>query len=397
MGKRFPVNASEAFSIDQICKTEGKLIFGRLSSQGLGHSLYVTNIVVSGMSYERRLTLTSSATATDTTYSVDSVPFGTVVGSLVSYTDTSKTYEITAINGLDITLSHTLGVAIDAGDTIVKRNSTKQIQYNIGTTLNAGYITNQYQNYSANFISPNASVNFEINKILNPNEALLIQKSNVELAGTVSVTTVGYTINSDTNFNASEVIYSFGDSVRNPSGYIDRYNGHMDNIAKLQVNDAGRDFRLVSDYMSGKTSSDLIVTLKSGQKIINQADLIIFNHGINDAYQGTTDQEWQDNIDFFIKWCRRYYPNSNILLLGATKLANTQTTENTRLDELRVLQAAKSDIPNKIWYYGLDTVVLPNYNPAAEYFTDNIHPTQASHDLYGAGLGNFITTTIYGL
>lgn len=271
--------------------------------------------------------------------------------------------------------------------------SANAVLFNFGTTLGGAFVASAYESSIAS-MAPNSSVFIPIKKILKYGEALFIQRASSETVGTISAIINGYLISGDTNFSAKNVMYFLGDSVANLDGYITRVGGHMFNTAKLAVNTIEYDARLIADTMSGKTSTDLVNSLKNGLKIVRQADIILFMHGINDAYQGTTDAVWRTNLEYMISWRNINYPKSKLVFVGATHLSNTQTTQITRLAELRAIESTYANAGNNIYYKSMADVVLPNYNPSSTYFTDAIHPTQASHDLYGAELGTFLKTII---
>lgn len=278
--------------------------------------------------------------------------------------------------------------------TIISNSSTSApVNTNYGTLLNGIFVPSQYD--SGTFLmGANTSITIPIRKIFKYGESLFVQRASNETVGNITSIQSAYLISEDINWGAKNVMYFFGDSVANLDSYITRVGGHMFNTAKLAVNTIGYDARMIADSMSGKTSTDLVNSLKNGLKIVRQADIILFMHGINDAYQGTTDAVWRSNLEYMISWRNINYPNSKLVFLGATHLSNTQTTQISRLAELRLIEETYADSSQKIYYKSMADVVLPNYNPNSTYFTDSIHPTQSSHDLYGFELGNFLKTII---
>jgi len=264
---------------------------------------------------------------------------------------------------------------------------------NFGMTLNSEFIGDKYD-YVTYYVGQSGTVTIPMKKILKYGEAVYVIKATAETEGNVTAIISAYLISADTNWAAKNVMYCFGDSVANLSSYITRVGGHMFNTAKLAVNTVGYDARMIADSMSGKTSTDFVNALKNGLKLVRQSNMILFMYGINDAYQGTTDATWQANIEYMIAWRNINYPDAKLVLVGATHLSNTQTTQIARLAELRAIEATYADADANIYYTSMADVVLPNYDPSSTYFTDTIHPTQASHDLYGYALGEFLKTIV---
>ena len=401
----FPVDTNNYKYIEEICMKEGKLNFNP-NYISLGHTVYVKNVTISAYTISQIVTLQDSALVTDNQYKILK---GSILNTnnFLAYYSNQKHYKITAIDTSNpsydlITLSHTLGIAMNAGDTLYQYADFEEVDISVGVTMNGGFDFPATLDYYATNIKLKGgeTITFELNKLLQPGEAIYVERASNEYNGNIRVLTTAYRLAGDSNFKAKKVIYGLGDSIANPSSYVTRYNGHMWNIAKLEVNksvaNGGKayDARLVVDSMSGKTSTDLVNTLKAGRKVIDQADVILFMHGVNDAYQGTTDLVWNQNLQYMIDWRDANYPNSKLVFLGATPLASSETTQNARLVQLRAIQATYQDIPNNVYYFGMDTIVLPNYTGFSTYFTDAIHPTQASQDLYGAGLGTYLKTIL---
>lgn len=400
MSFEIPVKVKNNLSIKEICSREGDLVFKYLNSGSLGHALYVNSVTLHTHSNRLEMELYSSALATDSVYNVVNVPYGVFEGSLVSYDGNGKSYRIVEIINksayYEITLSRSLGVAIAVGDTIIKEASSQPLQISFGTTYKGGFVTDQYT-YSNKHVPINTSVTIPVDKLFSPSESLLIQVSSPEKDGFVSYDVSAYRVNADVNFNATYVVYALGDSTANPGGYIGEVGGHMHSVAVKSMNDGGGDYRLTTDQMSGKTSSHLIDSLKDGMKIIPQANLILFQHGINDAFQGTTDEEWGDNLDYMIWWRDRNYPDAKLVFVGATPISNNAPDKQVRLAELAAIQATKADASREVYYFGITDYLVANY-PEFDYtsesfnFSDGVHPTHASNKLYGLILGRYLRT-----
>ena len=391
----FPVRNKDFQTIKNIFQIEGYPFISQIKkSARFGHVLLIDSLTVVTSGARKKATVFETSLATNTAIKVNK-GHDLTTSFFLRFDDNVKPQIPTSIDTSNpsfdvVNIPVPLGVEIPVNDYIYQDLDTDRLfSISVGTSFDNAFVTDKYAVTNID-LPANTAINIPFETILTYNEAIFFNEASGQPFANIEKVIQGIEIMGDANFQAPKVIYALGDSVMNFSNYINRFDGHFINIAKNHLNRNGLIYRATGDSMSGKTSTQLIETLKAGRKVITQADIVIFNHGINDAYQGTSDQEWSENIQYFIDWCKMFYKGAKIILLGATRLSNTQTTENARLDQLRAIEATFEDIPNKIYYYGLDTVVLPNYNPNAEYFSDTIHPTQASHDLYGDGLKNFL-------
>jgi len=377
---------------------EGKLKFDSKTNAGLGHVLAVKTISLHATQPRLVATLLIDASDTATTYRIPK-NIGYQVGNIIGYSPNSKGYPITSINTSDvafdvITLSFTLGINILAGDTIEKVYFDYPIEYNIGT-LKGGLFESDNYSFYAGKISVNSSIVLQVDKILQQGEQLLLQKGTNEKNGDINYVVSGYKISADTNFDAERVMYCLGDSIANLSSYVNRFGGHMHWQARTALNairinpyDKGYDCRIVSDSMSGKNSTDLVNDLKAGMKIIRRANLILFQHGINDAYQGTSDGAWNANLTYMIAWRDANYPDAKLVFVGATPL-KTGDTYLTRLGQLRTIEATYHDPSNNVYYVSLESA-YPDVSSGSPYFTDSIHPSQLGHDACATILNPFL-------
>ena len=381
---------------------EGKFQTFAKTNAGFGHALAVQNVIINAYLYKNIATINTAALATDSSYKVNK-GHGLIVGNFISYSSSTKSYAITAIdtsNGVYdlITLSYSLGVAIGIGDTLLQGSQSKQVLAYLGTTLGGVFVGDDYT-YAPYYLNEGSSITLPVNKILQQGEALFVQAANGEKNGGINMAISGFKISADTNFSASKVMYCLGDSIANLSGYVTRYGGHMHWQARTALNALrngvypnGYDCRIVSDSMSGKTSIDLISSLKTGMKVIRKADLILFQHGVNDAYQGTTDAVWNANLAYMIAWRDTNYPGAKLVFVGATPL-KTGDTNLTRLGQLRTIQATYHNPANKVYYVSLENA-YPDVSPSSPYFTDIVHPTQLGQDAGGTVLGNYLVTIV---
>ncbi len=215
----------------------------------------------------------------------------------------------------------------------------------------------------------------------------------------------GYRLTADLNFAASKVILWIGDSILRGSAMDGTsYSNYADVTAttpddhfafkvRNALNAAKKDTRLVLKAMGSYTSRMMGVYRKQGGLTIDQADLIIYQLGVNDATGTTTDQQFSDELDAIIalRNSTRAYWSSPILFVGPTPLNNN--THETRLAQLRSIMAAKANAEQKIYFVScandFDRTVLGNYAG-----NDGVHPSQAKQLAMATTIGNYILTNI---
>lgn len=389
----FPVKINDNNFIENIAMLEGTQTFS-LKTGLFGHCLYVKSIIVTAVS-KKRTSFFYEPNDPDTPFLKVKKNNDLIINDeLIFDSDFPKiviSIDITNPN-FDLVELNTPLNKIFPSNHYAYQKSDEPVSINIGTMLNSQFLSRDYSSATLKLM-PGSSVIIPVNALLKFGEGLLLQRSTTELKNDVSFMTHSYLISNDLNFDA-DVIYIHGDSVANLSSYVDKFDGHFYNVAKLHLNDNYYNYRCVSKSHAGKTSTFTIDLLKQGLNVIPNANILIFAHGINDAYQNTTDSKWHENLTYFIKWRDRNYPDTKLLFLGATQVSNTQTEQNNRLNQLRAIQSSYADDSKKIYYFSLATVVLPTYEPNSTCFTDEVHPTPLSHRLYGEALGGYLTTIL---
>lgn len=393
----FPVKNKDFQSVDNIFLKEGYPFSSSIKRTAkYGHIILVNSVTIIATGTRREGALYEAYSNASNTLKLKK-GHNITDDFYLKYSKNTKPRKITNIDTSDpnfdlITLDVAFENNILIDDYVFQdEDNDKMFTVFLGTTFDGGFVTDLYA-FTSLKLPINTAITIPIKMLLTNKEAIYLKQDNAEPAANVQLIVNGIELMGDANFHAPKVIYSLGHSVADLSAYVSRFDGHMFNIAKGKLNENGLKYRIVGDTMPGLTSTQLIDTLKEGRKIVTQSDILIFNHGINDAFQNTTDQQWQENIAYFIAWGKKYYPKSVIVLLGDIKVSNNHPTENTRLDQLRTILATYEDTSKKIYYFGLDTIVLPNYDANSTYFVDGVHLTQEAHDIIGEGLGAFLAS-----
>ena len=217
----------------------------------------------------------------------------------------------------------------------------------------------------------------------------------------------GIRLTADFNFNANKVILWVGDSIAKGAvlggtTYSDVNNtissvSPMDHYAfqvRNYLQGRGEDCRLVIKAMGGYTSRQMGWWIKNGWLDIDQADVVFYQLGVNDATGTTTDQQYTDELNRLINWRDRKHPRCKIVFLGNTPLNNS--TNETRLATLRNLMSAQANANNKIYYLSLanafDRTVLSNYTS-----NDGMHPNIANNVNVATVINNWISANNFTL
>lgn len=215
----------------------------------------------------------------------------------------------------------------------------------------------------------------------------------------------GYRMTADLNFAASKVVLWIGDSIlrgsamdgNNFSDYVNvsatTPDDHFAFKVRNTLNAAGKDCRLVLKAMGSYTSRMMGVYRKQGGLIIDQADLIIYQLGVNDATGTTTDQQFSDELDAIIAMRNsvRQYSGKPILFVGPSPLNNN--THEARLSQFRTIMAGKANSGQKIYYVScaniVDRTVLGNYAGS-----DGVHINAANQTPFATPISNYIISNI---
>jgi lysophospholipase L1-like esterase len=185
---------------------------------------------------------------------------------------------------------------------------------------------------------------------------------------------------------AEKVIYWLGDSITGLTSVGTRkfladdfHIYQVENAINQEYVDEGvsLSIRTVNKAVGGQTSFDCQKYIANRVADIDQADLIMFAYGTNEAINNVSTTDFQSYINYAWNWFKRRYPNSHMILVGATPLNNN--TNNTRLIDHRAVMSSfvTATADARLSYVSMenafDRTVLSNYTS-----NDGVHPgTQA--------------------
>jgi len=200
-------------------------------------------------------------------------------------------------------------------------------------------------------------------------------------------------ISSDLNFSAKNTMMIIGDSNHqgtNVNGATSR--DHLfTHIFKNHLNTLGADIRIIEKSIAGKSSSDFLTYKNAGKLDLNkEPSLILYGVGAND----TDSTTYSDNLNDFIAYKNRMYPNSYLLVLGPV-LHSTGSAKETICASIRTAAASivSSASNPKIKYINMGAVPGFSANTDTNFTTDDgttnttrVHHNKAGHALDGAYL-----------
>lgn len=137
----------------------------------------------------------------------------------------------------------------------------------------------------------------------------------------------GTLMTNDLNFNADKVIWWIGDSISQPTVNANVTNDKMTQfMVRDWINEQSIvDYRISIRAYGGRTTRSYETLRANGQMIIDQADIIFYQLGMNDkGSQGNESiiplNEYTVNINNFIKHKKRFYKDSYLIFLGNTPI-----------------------------------------------------------------------------
>lgn len=218
--------------------------------------------------------------------------------------------------------------------------------------------------------------------------AVLLSAGYTGITGDFRLGVIGYRFTNDLNFTAQKTVLMIGDSICKGSlGVRNSFNGS--DIYPWKVRDyfksKGQDTRLVNKGAGGRTSTDGRAWMLQQFYDILNADLILWNFGMNDVTGGFgagKQQTYSDNIDAAIAWKQGKYPNAILLMLGPTP-----AQENTREAALEIArtiveQRVANAADEKVMYLNLgdafDRSVNANFS-STDSAGDRLHPSILGH------------------
>ena len=205
---------------------------------------------------------------------------------------------------------------------------------------------------------------------------------------------IGYITNLETALfsDAKKVIISIGESVSNPNSNITKALGHMHSQACQTLRNSNYYCRLVSFSRSGKTMLDLDNAMKRGEFLVRKADIIIYQMGINDAVQRTSQSDILSYLNSIISFRDTYFKNAKLVFISANEISNI--SDNAYLNNtIRPVFESVKNINNNIYHLSLQGV-LTDLTSGGTQLSDGAHPKQSGHDLCGNVIGNFLKTII---
>lgn len=188
---------------------------------------------------------------------------------------------------------------------------------------------------------------------------------------------------------SDKVIYWVGDSITGLTSVGTRKfladNFHIyqvENAINTAYVNAGLSLstRTVNKAIGGQTSFDFQKYIMNRVADIDQADLILFAYGTNEAINNVLPSDFAIYINSAWEWFKRKYPQSHMVLVGATPL-NDNTNNNRLIAHRAVMSNFVTTIADpRLTYVSMenafDRTILSNYTS-----NDGVHPgTQACFD-----------------
>jgi len=139
----------------------------------------------------------------------------------------------------------------------------------------------------------------------------------------------------------------------------------------------------------------------------NQYDIIVIGMGGNDAFKLNSPKVWGENIEALITACQEKFPATPIAFCnmppikefpafpGLVKFIVGNLVElfgqklNTICDQKSGVYNSSEVIRLKNWLHKIG----PN-NKEAKFFSDGVHPSQLTYQIWGEDFANFVVTNI---
>lgn len=198
---------------------------------------------------------------------------------------------------------------------------------------------------------------------------------------------VGYQLADSINFGARKVILFLGDSIWNGAG-----PSSVQTCIPWLVNkfyrDRGIDCRYILKAYSGSTSSGHESYRQGGKYDFDQADLIFYNPGMNDALQAYATATSMANVQALIAWKQKRYPKARLVICGPTPaqaaategaLASLRSAEQAYVAGLGDPRVLFCDLGNSF-----DRATAANY-ASSDGVGTGIHPVDAALTLEWSG------------
>jgi len=150
---------------------------------------------------------------------------------------------------------------------------------------------------------------------------------------------VGYRVTDDFDYGANRVILFIGDSVGEGSGASAKETTLMWQIRQWYRETQGVRVRVVNLCNGGSNSSQGEAKRLDSLFDLDQVDMIVYNHGINDSNSSTLPSTYTGNIQKMITWKQKVFPNAHMLIQGITPIE-----DNTRNGYAEVLRSASATL-----------------------------------------------------
>lgn len=264
------------------------------------------------------------------------------------------------------------------GVSTVDENGTIPVQF-YWSRNGSHYPTTPYNDDVQVFsVGINESITIAFNKLLFNTETLTFSKGNddTNVNHSIRVFVNSIKLLGDGKYSKEQVLYCLGDSIANPSAFVNRVNGHMNCQVKLEINEAGGDYRIVHVSDQSQTSTAFVNRLKANNYIIRRADVIMIAYGVNDVGLGVTDEQWISNINYIIKWKKQNYQNSKLIFVSPSPI-----NDDTNYNRCKALHAlTKTTINGIAKVYDIDISEAFTDRSIGMYLTDLVHLNQNGHD-----------------
>jgi lysophospholipase L1-like esterase len=206
----------------------------------------------------------------------------------------------------------------------------------------------------------------------------------------------GYQFTDDLNFGADKVVLHIGDSITNGTGITtSKTNFYPWRVRQYFRGTAGQNCRLVNMSVSGSNSVAVETWRQMGKYDLEQIDCIFYSMGINDAVAGTSAATFQNNLQAFIGWKQKHYPNAKLIFLGATPAENntTEAAMATLRNTMQGVVTAAAD--SRVLYYSMANAFDRTQGTTVYVSSDTagsrLHPNEATHAIIGNAVVNYLS------
>jgi len=212
-----------------------------------------------------------------------------------------------------------------------------------------------------------------------------------------NVAVSGFDLWGDTNFDASGTILWVGDSIsRQSTGSPAKGTSFVNSARKYYIETAGQNVRLLVKAYSGATSATIEDMRQNGKLDVanDGVGLVVYALGMNDSGSAVSSSAFMANVNAFIAWSLKRYPNAKLLLLGPSPAESN--SREALLSQYRTAQAARVAAlanPN-IAFADLGTAFTrtdTSFYNSGDSAGDHIHPTTVAAQ---TALGNIVTTAL---